>query len=84
MKEMLKKWVQVKPILWLYKTKDGEFYAFMAKSHFNKRHDKNFDLHDKLILKACIYLLKCIKKGVKPEYTLDEMVANGLKKGGAK
>lgn len=52
MKEMLKKWASVKPILWLHNAKDGDFYAFMAKSHFNKRHDENFDLHDKLVLKA--------------------------------
>lgn len=84
MKEMLKKWEQIKPVLWLHNAKDGDFYAFMIKANFDKRHDENFDLHDKLVLKGFIYLQKCIKRGVKPKYTLDEMVGKRLKKGGAK
>lgn len=72
------------PILPLHNTSDSDFYRFMISALFFRRHDENFNLHDKLSLKACLYLLKCIKKGVKPEYTLDKMVANGLKKGGAK
>ena len=63
----------------LYNTSDKDFLEFMAKSYFSKRHDLNFDLHDKLTLKATLYQLKCLKKGLKPEYTIDEMVINGLK-----
>lgn len=72
------------PILPLNNTSDSDFYRFMINAYFFRRHDENFDLHDKLSLKACIYLLKCIKRSIKPEYTLDEMVKNGLKQGGAK
>lgn len=72
------------PILSLNNTSDSDFYRFTINAYFFRRHDENFDLHDKLVLKGCMYLLKCIKRGEKSKYTLDEMVINGLKKGGAK
>ncbi len=68
----------------LHNASDSDFYRFTINAYFLRRHDENFDLRDKLVLKACIYLLKCIKKGRETEYTLDEMVSNALKKGGAK
>ena len=61
----------------LYNTSKKDFLSFMVNSYFARRH--SFDLHDKLTFKAMFYHLKCLKKGLKPQHTIDEMVKNGLK-----